>query len=326
MARSRSRSTVERGAAVVCCAGLLLALGAPLAPGVARADDDSRKVALDLLAAAKFYYKKGDFKSAAARFLEAYRIDPRPEYLFNAARSEQRGMQLDKARKHFEELLKLAGLGAQVKSRATMHLQEIKAIQAAIAAARNKGAVQTARKLEDQAREQSGKTGGKDELQGMAGVEEKGPDKPVVKPAPVKAGPVEPAAVARPGPEAASKPVRPPAAGTPWLGYGVSGLGVIGLGAGAFMLLQSSADQDALDAKTNKRDDKDGIVGIDLETYETEQTRINDSRRVGAIVAGVGLAAAGAGVYLLLRDDEPDKTAWIAPAIGGRGFVFGARF
>lgn len=78
------------------------------------------------------HYRAGRYEKAARLYQAAYRLDGDPAALFNAARAEQRGFQLEAARRDFERYLKLVGSEDKGSARARLHLQEIAEAQAAL--------------------------------------------------------------------------------------------------------------------------------------------------------------------------------------------------
>ena len=122
--------------------GMLVMIGAQARSAAAEPAKNQGKAqaqaALATLATANFYYKNSQFKKAAARYHEAYSIDPRPEFLFNAARSEQRAVMLVEAEAHFTKCLALDGISPAIADRARLHLAEVRAVKVAIAAARER--------------------------------------------------------------------------------------------------------------------------------------------------------------------------------------------
>jgi hypothetical protein len=66
----------------------------------------------------------------------AFKIQPKAQFLFNAARAEHRAMKLDRAKKHFEQCLTLKDASAKIRRRAEMHIKEIATMKAALAKAR----------------------------------------------------------------------------------------------------------------------------------------------------------------------------------------------
>ena len=55
------------------------------------------KVAMQAIGLAKHYYAQGKFEKAAELFMEAYKLDARVEFMFNAARAYQRAIKLSKS-------------------------------------------------------------------------------------------------------------------------------------------------------------------------------------------------------------------------------------
>ncbi len=117
-----------------CCASATVCPDRPAAAQEAISDG-----AMGALKLAKFHYEKGHFDKAAALFLEAYQIQPRAEFLFNAARAYHRGMKLDEAEKRYRECLALKDVEPAVVKRIDLHLSEVVAIKTALAAARKGG-------------------------------------------------------------------------------------------------------------------------------------------------------------------------------------------
>ncbi|HXU65636.1 MAG TPA: PEGA domain-containing protein [Polyangia bacterium] len=74
-----------------------------------RAADDSPDQALteakDDFETAQNFFVRGEFESAAGKFLEAYNKKPYPAFLFNVAVSYEKAKQLDKAKQYFEKYL-----------------------------------------------------------------------------------------------------------------------------------------------------------------------------------------------------------------------------
>ena len=55
---------------------------------------------------AQTFFVRGEYDTAAAKFLEAYNKKPYPAFLFNVAVSYEKAKQLDKAKEYFERYLK----------------------------------------------------------------------------------------------------------------------------------------------------------------------------------------------------------------------------
>lgn len=109
------------------------------------------------------------------------------------------------------------------------------------------------------------------------------------------------------------------------VGWASVGTGAVVLAVGGWLLVSAAADQDDLDARTDKRDDQGEVIGIDAESYNSEFDDIERGRTLG-IAAGVGgLALAGVGTWLLLTAPSA-KSVSIGPAHGGRGIRMALRF
>ena len=83
------------------------------------------KVAMQALGLAKHYYSKGNFEKAAELFMEAYQLDARVEFMFNAARAYQRAIKLKKAKSLFNRCVKTKKAPAVVVEKAKIYLREI---------------------------------------------------------------------------------------------------------------------------------------------------------------------------------------------------------
>ena len=243
-------------------------------------------------------YKAGDFKKAAELYHTAFKINPQPAFLFNAARSEQRIMLLDEAEKHFEQVLTLVGLDDRTRSRTKMHLQEIATVRKALASAQAKAAA--AKKPEV-----------------------KQTPKPVVKPTPKPEVKPAPKPVKAPVAEGPVKAAQPPVTVTTgqgaWqgtAGWASLGTGVVLAGIGGWLLISYMGDQTALDQKQETLDGAGKVADISFEEYEEEQQSLWTRRGLGAGAVGIGLAAVGVGAWMLATAPE-DKPVVIAPSAGG---------
>jgi len=118
-------------ALVLCCGMPSVAAAADLGeapPAKADSGDAAAadRAAMGALAMAKHLYKQGKYKKAAAFFRQAYDVKPIPEFLFNAARAEQRGYLLREAERDFLVLLARPNLDATMRRRAKIHLKEVR--------------------------------------------------------------------------------------------------------------------------------------------------------------------------------------------------------
>jgi tetratricopeptide (TPR) repeat protein len=97
------------------------------------------EVAMQALGLAKHYYSQGNFEKAAELFMEAYQIDARVEFMFNAARAYQRAIKLHKAKVLFTRCVKAKNAPAVVIEKAKIYLREIENMEKALSQAKEDG-------------------------------------------------------------------------------------------------------------------------------------------------------------------------------------------
>ena len=97
------------------------------------------EVAMQALGLAKHHYSKGNFKKAAELFIEAYELDPRVEFMFNAARAYQRAILLNRAKTLFNRCLKTRHAPPVVVEKAKIYLREIENMEKALSKAKEDG-------------------------------------------------------------------------------------------------------------------------------------------------------------------------------------------
>ena len=97
------------------------------------------KVAMQALGLAKHYYSKGQFEKAAELFMEAYQLDARVEFMFNAARAYQRAIKLRRAKALFNRCVKTKDAPAVVVEKAKIYLREIENMEKALSKAKEDG-------------------------------------------------------------------------------------------------------------------------------------------------------------------------------------------
>ena len=97
------------------------------------------KVAMQALGLAKHYYSKGQFEKAAELFMEAYQLDARVEFMFNAARAYQRAIKLRRAKALFNRCVKTKDAAAVVVEKANIYLREIENMEKALHKAKHDG-------------------------------------------------------------------------------------------------------------------------------------------------------------------------------------------
>lgn len=242
-------------------------------------DQGESEAARQALGLARFHYKKEEYAKAAALFMQAYSIQQNVFFLFNAARAEQRAMNLDAAEKHFKACLDTAGAPDKVLSRSRLHLAEIESVRAALAKARAEEERKNAAKLAQA--QKAAQTA-------AAALKQKNEE-------PVDAW-------------------KTPA------GWAAVGVGGALLGVGGWLALSYAADQEALNEKTHITNDDGKVIGIDFETYDGEQARLNDRAFWRSTLLVTGAAVAGAGAWMLLTAPEQRSSLRLVPA-GGRSLA-----
>ena len=259
---------------------------------------------MQALGLAKYYYKSGRFKEAAKLFLEAYDIDPKVEFLFNAARAEQRAVLLKQAKVHFQACIASKTAPKTVVERARIHIKEIENIEAALAQARSEGS-QPAASLTTTTSVR------KDELVGVTNIKEHAG--PAATTGPAKAA----------SPASSSAPIEATATGkTSWktsAGWSAIGSGaVLGL-VGAWLLAEGRSIGQELNNKTLHNDDeprdKNGKVQhISFEEYDQEMRSAEEWVHGGVAAMSVGVVALGLGGWWLWT--APSQIS-LAPTPGG---------
>ncbi len=223
-----------------------------------------------LLKVAAAEYAAGQFEKAAAHFLTCFDVDAKNlSCLFNAARAEQRSFQLDKAEKHYLLYLDLNKADAAGRKRAQIHLDEVREVRA---------------QLKKQAAANATPPGPERKPPEVVAV----PRPPEAKPAEVK---VTPPTIGQDAPTPAGSWKR--TAG--WASVGVGAALVV---TGVALVVQGSGQQTKLDAETDKT--QSGFIsGIGYDDYVKRQESINGRMRLGTALLGIGVAAAGAGGWLV---------------------------
>jgi tetratricopeptide (TPR) repeat protein len=97
------------------------------------------KVAMQALGLAKHYYTQGQFEKAAELFMEAYNLDSRIEFMFNAARAYQRAIKLSKAKELFNRCVNTKNANPVVLTKAKIYLREIQNMERALSKAKHEG-------------------------------------------------------------------------------------------------------------------------------------------------------------------------------------------
>lgn len=234
--------------------------------------------ALAAVKLAKHHYGQSNYKEAARLFHQAYGIQPLADFLYNAARAEQRAFDLDAAEQHYEQVLKIKAVSPDVIARVRLHLRELRESRS-VMAAREKAL--------------------KDKL-GAAMTP------PSTEKAPrVAVGPVKAADVAK----QADPSWRAPAG---WAGIG---LGTVALGVGGWMALDAMGQQEQLDGDAIKTGGAK-IDSIAYADYRDRKTAIDGRIDMSRLLIGAGVALAGAGTWLLVTRDQPAQSALNVRVIG----------
>ncbi len=85
---------------------------------------------------------------------------------------------------------------------------------------------------------------------------------------------------------------------------------------GAWLLISYTADQTALDDRQDVVNDDDKVLGISYDKYADEQQALWTRRNLGFGAAGIGLAAAGLGAWMLVTATD-DNSLVVAPISHG---------
>ena len=297
--RSRStpspRATPSCGAAALLTALALLVGTAPVARAApvparsATADPTAAKAAMDL---ARYHYGKSDYQTAAKLFHQAYALDAVPEYLFNAARAEQRGFELDDAERDFLAFLDLQDVSDEARHRAGVHLKEVRETRTQLGAAKIKVEAERAKAVAAAEMAEAERA--------KAAAAAAGASANAVAPVPV-------VGVNAGGSDGAWRAI----AGWSALAVGVGALGYAGWSG-----LDAASAQKELDRALSATDANGKIAGLGYDDYRARQSGIYDQRDRAVITGSVGLVAAGVGAYLLLTQRAPVRAALI-PQRGG---------
>ena len=250
------------------------------------------------------HFKAGEYARAAPAFHIAYSRDSKPVLLFNAALSEQRSNQLELAQRDYKRVLARTDLHPKIAERARAGLA---AVEAALAAAAGTGASTPPR-----------------------------PKPVVVVPAPTtKPAPEQPVAGAARPPGASAKPgaagpdpvIAESAPGGGWhkpVGWAAVGVGGVLVGVGGWLLASWSADEAEFNEGLTRKDGDGGKVSnISREAYQARWNELGAQRNGALATTLTGVAAAGAGAWLLWSAPE-DKAVTVLPV--GRGFALRLAF
>jgi tetratricopeptide (TPR) repeat protein len=306
------------------------------AAGVADAAPDPVKAAAALAKQGGKASESGEHDKALQLYEEAWKTDPkRPDYLFSAARAAQLAGKLEKSEAAYGEFLTLPGTPTATTDRARMLLAEVQgaridalAVQAGEAETAGQPAKAKQLCLDAFAivPERSGAlfhagriAHSQGDADARALLEQYLSVAAADAPFRTKATGLLQELDAR---KAADEKAKADAlaqanAGPPLVGWVVAGSGAaVGI-TGLALYLMANSDRAALDDKLAKREaGTDQVVGIAYNDARAEADRIASRKSVAAALGGVGLAAAGAGAWLVFKP-KAAPTAVVLPMRNG---------
>ena len=119
------RATAHASPALRALSRLLAALAIVLTLAPPALAADKARMAVTLAQQASKSFEGGDFSRASEFYLAAWRTDPKPDFLFGAARSAQLGALNDKATELFQQFLATDGADPVRQTRAKEYLAEL---------------------------------------------------------------------------------------------------------------------------------------------------------------------------------------------------------
>ncbi len=304
MVTDSEKTTRVRGrGTTVCCRSLLLAVAAILlvgisaTPALAETSPEAKKRAMAALEIAKQYYAEKEFRLAAKLFHKAYSLDPKPAFLYNAARAEQRGFMLEEAQRDYERLIGLKNADAETRKRAKIKLEEVREAREHYKPAPKIEKADKPAPVKAEAEAEAVQPAAKAET--TATVE---PEKQVTK----KEVQVHVVNFAEPSPSR-------------WLGWLSLGLGSASLAVGSMIALQSHTQASELREEVNVATVA-GQEKLSTPDYDSKQEEVDDSKQeevdghnsktiTGLVLAGIGVVVAGVGAYLLFESPEEPEVA-----------------
>jgi tetratricopeptide (TPR) repeat protein len=257
--------------AIALLVAAIVLVSAHAAPRTAYGNDAQQKRAMAALEIAKQYYGEKDFKEAARLFHKAFSLDPKPAFLYNAARSEQRGFMLKEAQRDFQRILDLKDIDPETRKRSMVHLEEVRELGAHM-------------KEETSSPSKGSEAAAKPPL-GAA------------KPEPTSTKPQDPATAAQ------TAVANTPTGQSSILAWSTVGLGGVSLAIGTVMALggYSAANEisdELFDIDAGK---SPKISPAAWDKRIAEKSDHESKMTTGTVLAGVGVIAAGVGTYLLIK-------------------------
>ncbi len=291
--RDRGRTACCRGLSLVVAAILLVGMSSTSA--LAETSPEAKKRAMAALVIAKQYYAEKEFKLAAKLFHKAYSLDPKPAFLYNAARAEQRGFMLAEAQRDYERLIGLKNADVETRKRAKVKLEEVREALEHYKPAPKVEKVEKPAPVETE----------------VKAVEPVAKAKPIVQVEPEKPVTIKPVEVRVVNVAAAPQ--------TRWLGWLSLGLGSASLAVGSMVALQGRSSGDVLGTELDAvaSGSQPMLSEVQYDTKIEEKGEHETKMTTGLVLAGVGAAVAGVGAYLLLTSPEQPAVA-LAVGAGSR--------
>jgi len=282
--------------ALLVLTGLLFVAPAPAA---ARPPQDAASKARVVSEQAIKFFERKDFSTAAKLFLQAFDLDPAPDYLYSAGRAEMDAGQLPEAQRDFQRLVETTDASNRFYAKAQARLVEVGTALAAKAVTPPPRSEQPA-KVPAPLEPGSG---------------------PTV--APEKALPPEKVASVQTVQTKVNAPSPEPAHATNWPGRIAAGTGAAACVGAAYLLASAAFAQNDLDAKRTLPGAVFNPKLISLSQAKSTQESINTRIVAGWVTGGIGVAALGLGAWLWTKDAS---RVTIAPALDSSGVVVAGRF
>ena len=288
-------SVATRAAALAACCLVAAVLVSQPAAAQKRLTTAEKAAAMSVVARQRA--EAGQFKIAAEMYKAAYRLDGQVVgYLYSAARCAQSAGNVSGAAADYERFLAAAPVDHALAQKARGHLATCKAKVAA-----------------ESAREAAERKAVADKAQAAR--------EAAARDAAARAESAHAAAAK------AGKPAAQVASGGGWrapTAWASVAVGVASVATGAWFLADGSGKVDDLKLRLDDTNSNYKIKGIDRDAALAMQDEANQSKRIGAAAAGVGVVLAGVGVWMLLSDAP--STAAVTRLPGGAAFDLAWRF
>lgn len=232
-------------------------------------------------------FKEGELEIAAQLFMKAYGLDKRPDRVFNAARAYEKAGLAEQAIPLFRLYMQITD---DTAGREEARLR-IEALQADL-----------------RRKERPAEPGPK-------------PAEPQAEPTPEPRPEPTPQPQPQPTPTPPEPGVRAPVEPSRWPAYTLLGGGTVAGLAGLGLFLAVLSDEEALREELTETDAKGHVDGVTERQAAERRADHGTQRTMAAVLGGVGLAALGAGAWLMLA---PKSRVAVVPA--GQGVVARVEF